>query len=602
MSPIRERIASLRKILRERGLTHYLVPSADEHLNEYLPPWRKRREWITGFTGSAGDALVGLEDEETFLFTDGRYHLQAERELKGTGIRLEKVGAPGALTLSQRLERLARERGAGLVVGYDPAVLALAVQERLERKLARHGARFEAVAGNLVDILWNDRPEPPVTPLLECPHEWTGGEPAERIALVRERLAESGAEAITVCKLDQIAWLLGLRSFDDVPFNPVFESFLWLDAQTAALFLRSPEKRLPEGFADRVPGLEALPYEEFVRFLERREGLAVCLDPDRTTAAVARALAGCTAVRALSPIEQAKACKNPAERERMRHANRMASLAKVRALLWLEREIAAGRTVTERGFADRIEREYASLPGFRALSFATIAATGEHGAVIHYSGADETPLRPGELFLIDSGIHLDGGTTDDTRTVAIGEPTYEQRRVFTLVLLGHVRAASLRFPEGTCGEQIDALARSPLWRAGLDYDHGTGHGVGAFLNVHEGPFALAQPGRRAGTSHPLAPGMITSIEPGYYEPSLGGVRLENLYLVEEAGEDALGRNTYRFKPLTFVPFDRRLIERSMLDDEARAWIDAYHERVAREIGCWLDPPERERLLAWTAPL
>jgi Xaa-Pro aminopeptidase len=285
----------------------------------------------------------------------------------------------------------------------------------------------------------------------------------------------------------------------------------------------------------------------------------------------------------LSPVEEAKSIKNETERACMARASLRASVAKTRALLWLEREVEAGRRVTEASFRDAIERLYSEIEGYRQLSFPTISATGEHAAVIHYGAADETELRPGELFLVDSGIQMDGGTTDDTRTVAIGDPTPEQRAVYTRVLRSHIAGATQIFPEGTPGAALDAVTRVPLWAARLHYEHGTGHGVGAFLNVHEGPFALAEAKGRPAATRPLRPGMITSVEPGYYRPGFGGVRLESLYEVVEADTDADGRRWLQLSPLTWVPFDPKLIDLDALDHRERSWLREYHENCIRRL-------------------
>lgn len=604
MDTVPQRLDAVRALMRAHGLSHYLVPSTDEHLNEYVPPWHQRRSWLSGFTGSAGDLLVGLAPEETWLFTDGRYHLQAERELTGSGIALERVGAAGARTLKECLGELAGAHGAACTVGYDPMVVAAATAEDLGRVLREGGASLRAVRPNLVDEGWSDRPVPPRTPLLPCPPGWTDRSVDDKVARLRRDLARRNADAVVLVKLDQIAWLTNLRSTDDIPYNPVFEAFLFADSDGAHLFLHGADERVPAAYPNEA-GLRWHDYDDFVPFLRSLEKGRVWIDAAATTQGVAEALAGNPAlgvVHGPSPVDAAKAVKDAAELRCLERANLMASAAKTRAFLWLRRELAADRRVTEREFRDRLEALYAGLDGYCQLSFETIAATGEHGAIIHYAGADETELRPGDLFLVDSGVQLDGGTTDDTRTVAVGPPPPEQRRLYTRVLQAHAACAAQVFPEGTPGAALDAVARAPLWADRLHYEHGTGHGVGAFLNVHEGPFSLSEARGRAAPTRGLEAGMVTSIEPGYYRAGFGGIRLEGLYRVAEVDSEVDGRRWLGFEPLTWIPFDPVLIDRDLLSDAERTWLAAYHAECLARLTPHLRPEEREelgRLLAGT---
>jgi len=605
MSSIPERLEQLRAEMRKLGLTHYLVPSADENINEYLPPWRLRRQWASGFTGSAGDLLVGLADEDTWLFTDGRYHLQAEIELKGTGISLQKVGSEGGVSLLKMLSSLPpgppghADGASKRVLGFDPLVVPLTMSEALEKALERSGAECRPIAQNLVDLYWHDRPKPPETPLMSCPLEWTGQSTEDKLVELRAALQEDGADALVAVRLDQIAWLTNLRSLDDIPFNPVFESFLYVGPAEVHLFLNGPDRRLPAGFGEGLAGFRAHPLEEFLPFLQGLGEIQVALDPERVTRGVADALSrneAVSVVRRESRIESRKAQKNETELKCMEHANLLASVAKTRAWFWLKEELADGREVTERSFLERIERLYRETDGYQGLSFGTISAVGEHGAIIHYSGADATRLEPDALLLIDSGIQLAGGTTDATRTFALGPATSEQRRIYTLVLKGHIRAARQVFPRGTAGIAIDTLTRSPLWAERLNYSHGTGHGVGAFLNVHEGPFGIADLTRKTAVTKPLEPGMVTSIEPGYYSPEFGGVRLENLYVVrEQQSARAEPQGWLEFFPLTWIPFDRRLIDEALLDGPERAWLHWYHDECRRRLEPFLSAEENRKL-------
>ena len=588
------RITALRAAMLEHGVDDYLVTSSDEHLNEYLPLWRTRREFMSGFTGSAGDLLVGNED--AWLYTDGRYHLQAESELQGSGISLMKVGEEDARTLLQDVAHRAKERP-GLVLGVDPMVIPVSIAEALRSTLARAGGQLKEVEGNLVDPLWTDRPTPARSQLIALDTAWAGRSPAAKLDEVRADLKAAGAASIAVVKLDQIAWLLNLRSKDDVPYNPVFEAFLFLDGEAVHVFLRGAGDRLP-GDAEPVPGLVVHEYEDYQGFLAGAGG-RVLIDAARTTAGVVSALktAGCDIVRGLPPLERQKAIKNEAEQAAQLRANLAASVAKTRALLWLRREIASGNQVTEESFKDHLEALYGEQKDYQGLSFNTIAATGPHGAIIHYGACDSTPLEPGHLFLIDSGAHIGGGTTDDTRTVAVGAADSASRRAYTLVLKGHIGAARQLVPDGSNGSALDALARAPLWNEGLNYDHGTGHGVGAWLCVHEGPFSIAERGSRTFSGEPLRDGVVSSIEPGYYKEGWGGVRIENLYLYRSVQPNGSSRKFLRLEPITWIPFDPDLIDDTLLNDDERTWITEYHEGCVERLAPLLPETERYELQA-----
>lgn len=593
MSQIPDRLQGLRAAMQQHGLSHYLIPSSDEHINEYLPPWGERRPFISGFTGSAGDALVGLED--AWLFTDGRYHLQASLELQGSTFQLSKVGAPGHPSLPEYLQQLARRSDSPLRVGYDPMVLPVGAAESMQQLLEAEGASFVAVVPNLVDALWNERPTPPITQLVPVNLDWVGLSVARKLENLRKALAAQQANAHVVVKLDQLAWLLNLRSKEDIPFNPVFEGYGYVDQDSVHLFLHGGEQRLPASIRADIPGLVCHTHGEFLNFLNGLEAnTAVSLDPSCTTMGVKKALIDNPQVKVIqqsSPIETAKACKTESERLSMKRANLRASAVKTRALQWVKSELQAGQPVTERRFQEHIESLYTEMEDYWGLSFNTISAAGEHGAIMHYGSADDTPLKTGDLFLIDSGTQVGGGTTDDTRTIPIGAPTAEQRRLYTLVLKCHIAAAGMVFPAGTPGTAIDAICRSPIWAAGLNFDHGTGHGVGCFLNVHEGPFALSERERKPYAVAPLHEGMVTSIEPGYYKPGWGGIRLENLYLMVEDRIDENGQQWLRFEPLTFIPFEGGLIDHDALNASEKAWLENYNRRVKEELAKELSAEE-----------
>jgi len=593
MSPIPERLADLRALMQESDVDLYLVPSADEHQNEYVPVHRARREFLSGFSGSAGDLLVGLD--EAWLFADGRYHLQAGEQIADTGITLVKLGAPGAQTLTKLLTDLARSRP-GLRLGIDPMVIPTSSGTSLAKVLENDGGELVDIPGNLPDQIWEATFSPSTSTLRALPVTWTGRTAGEKVKELREDLLEAGATSTVVVKLDQIAWLFNLRSSDDIPYNPVFESFLIVDQTRVNLFLVGGEARLPDNWEERPQDLVVREYSAFPAALQGMTG-SVLIDRGSTSRGVDSVLreVGCKVVSAPAPLEKRKSRKNPAEQTAQKRANLRASVVKTQALLWLRREVAAGRTVTEISFKDQIESLYAKQDGYSGLSFTTISATGANGAIVHYGDCSEAPLRSGDLFLVDSGAHIAGGTTDDTRTVSVGpceDP--EKRRIYTLVLKGVIACARQMIPEGTAGSALDAHARSALWNDGLNYDHGTGHGVGAFLNVHEGPFAICERDRRPSSRVGLEPDIVTSIEPGYYRAGWGGIRLENLFIMESAHEDA-GKKWMRLASLTWVPFDRELIDNDLLDAHERAWLDDYHAHCIEVLSPLLSETDRDEL-------
>lgn len=594
MSEIRVRLDQLRASMKSVGVSHYLVPSADEHLNEYLPARNLRREWCSGFSGSAGDLLIGLDPAETKLFVDGRYHIQAEQQLAGTGILLEKLGTKSAMPLDRTLANLSKQHDSRFRLGVDPLMLSAAHHRMLERSIKEGRGQLVLVESNLVDACWKDRPALERSPLECLPETLTGESVASKVARVREALAKAGATATLTVKLDQIAWLSNSRSFRDVPHNPVFLAWLYLDMDRVHLFVNSPGERIRDEVRATLSGWEFHEYSEFLPFLRSRSKTRTLIDLDRTTFGIA-SLDNFERIEGLSPIEHLKARKNASELSAMRDANRSASAAKTKALLWLREVTDRGERVTERRFQERIEQLYSALPAYRQLSFHTISAAGEHAAMPHYGSADDTPLNAGEYFIIDSGIQCGGGTTDDTRTLGVGHPTAEKRRLFTLVLKAHIQGASTSFPEGTTGAAIDAIVRQPLWAHGLNYDHGTGHGVGSLLNVHEGPFTIGDHARRPASGLPLEPGFITSIEPGFYAKEIGGIRHENLYVVTEHRAAADGRRWFAFETLTYIPFDVRWIDFSLLDARERDWLDRYHSACRKQLEPLLTADERTAL-------
>jgi Xaa-Pro aminopeptidase len=587
------RLQALRRLMAQRKVDVYLVPSADEHQNEYLPAYKRRREAVSGFTGSAGDVAVGAEDAH--LWVDSRYHLQADQEVDPRQFQVHKLGAPGVQDWFGWLAALEDTR-APVRVGFDPYLISLRVAERLQGALRNPQSALAPLEGNLIDGVWTDRPAAPASPIYALPESLTGETVTGKLTRVRALLEQAGAAALVLTKLDEVAWLTNLRGAD-IPYNPVFEAYLLVQRDAAQCFTDNPVPAVVrEGLAGHV---RFRPYGELAAGLAQAaqalNGARLWLDREATSHGV-RLLAGAAPVLldAPNPVARLKAVKNPVEIDRAQQGHLSSGAAKVRSFSRVHSLLSEGQRVSEADYAQLLQQEYEREEGFSDLSFNTIAAFGENGAVVHYGTPDpRQALVPGGLLLVDSGIQALGATTDDTRTIAIGPPSDLQRERYTAVLRAHIRLAMQIFPEGTTGQMLDALARSPLWNQGLDYGHGTGHGVGAFLNVHEGPQSISLRGLVA-----LEPGMIVSNEPGYYRPGWGGIRLENLYVVEEAlglAPHPGGKRWLRFSPLTLIPFDRALIDPASLAAEERAWLKDYHRRVWEALAPRLPEPHRHWL-------
>ena len=588
-----QRLTNLCRRMEEAGVDGYIVLSSDAHLNEYVPEYTRRRTAITGFRGSAGDVLVF--PDKTHLFVDPRYHLQADDEVDQDRIRVHKLGMAGEKTLGQWLTETEKERGS-IRVGFDPFVVSTQAYAAYKAALNSPDSELVPLEDNLVDAVWEDQPPPPANPIYALGDELTGCSVADKLASIRKEMEEAGATLLVLTKLDEIAWVTNLRG-TDIAYNPVFEGYMIIDMERATCFTRtSPPPEVLDGLDGSI-GFE--PYEAYAEKMKRIGAEAsgrIWLDPRGVTMGTRLMLHEDQQVHERpNPIVALKAIKNDTEIAASRNSHRHAAAAKIRSFRRLQDSIRSGETVSEEAYSDLLYEEYSSEEGFYDLSFTTIAAAGSNGAIIHYADASpDVPLRDGELFLVDSGVQLLGGTTDDTRTVIVGTPSERQKAVYTLVLKGHINLAMQKFPEGTGGVALDALARSHLWNAGLDYGHGTGHGVGAFLNVHEGPQSITA---RSG-DETFKVGMIVSNEPGYYEAGWGGVRLENLYVV--APDDEMpghpdGRKWMRFDPLTLIPFDKRLIDWDRLTDGERAWLEGYHQEVWETIGPMLEDDDREWL-------
>jgi Xaa-Pro aminopeptidase len=481
------RLQQLRQLLREQDLDGFWVPSADEHLNEYLPEHRKRRQWITGFTGSVGDALITRD--RAWLWVDPRYHEQAEREVDPNLLTVIKGGLPNQPSLMEIVEEL----GSGFRLGVDPFTVAVATYRQLQAHAQAGGVLLIPVMENLVDKLaQGSAPVAPFDrPIDSVPTHLSGATPAEKLAQVRQEMRRKRVGLLPLTKLDQVAWLFNLRG-SDIPYNPVFWAYALVSLDRAALFTDLERLSPPSRQFLAEAGVELWPYETYNEQLPQwaKSYAPVGLDPKQTTQGTQELLQDASCRELEHPVEALKAVKNPTELEQMRRANRKASRAKIRTLAWIDRQIQQGIPISEADVAAIMEAHYREEGEWVGLSFNTIAGAGANSSIIHYSTPDpQKLLQPGELFLLDSGSHYLGGTTDDTRTVWIGPQPADPlcKRRYTEVLKAHIQCARQIFPPDTYGVSLDGIARSTLWQAGLDYGHGTGHGVGAFLNVHEGP-------------------------------------------------------------------------------------------------------------------
>ena len=592
-----DRLASLRRQLAADGLDGFLVPLTDEHLSEYIGAYAARLAWLTGFGGSAGSAVV-LADEAA-IFTDGRYTLQVRDQVDPANWSYQ--GIPETSVAAW----LGEHAPAGSRIGYDPWLHTRAWVAQAKAALWARNAELVPVARNPVDAVWTDHPAPSAARLEPHALELAGKSSAEKRQEMADSLHAGGADAAVLTALDSIAWTFNIRG-RDVDHTPVGLAFALVHADGTADLFVDPEKVGDDVARHLGNGVRLHAKAAFTNHLGTLAGRAVVVDPERTAAVVFEALeaAGATVVTGRDPAVLPKAIKNDAEIAGQRAAQVRDGAALARFLRWLSAEAPQG-TLDELSAAAKL-RDYREATGvLEDLSFDTISGAGPNGAIMHYRVTPETnrPIESGTLYLVDSGAQYRDGTTDVTRTVAVGEPTAEMRDRFTRVLKGHIAIARAVFPDGTRGGQIDAFARAALWEAGIDYAHGTGHGVGSFLSVHEGPQRIAKSaGGQAGTEEPLRAGMILSNEPGYYKPGAYGIRIENLVLVEPRDIAGAEGPMLGFETLTFAPLDRALIDVGLLTPAERAWIDGYHRDVVARIGPELDADDREWLDAACAPL
>jgi Xaa-Pro aminopeptidase len=589
------RIAALREELGRRDIDGFVVPRADEHQGEYVPPSAERLAWLTGFDGSAGLAIV-LKDRAA-LFIDGRYTLQVRDQVDGELFEFCHIAdEPPATWLAGALRTGAR-------LGYDPWLHTEDATTRLAEACEKAGATLVPTDGNPLDAVWADQPAPPTAPARPHDLEFAGKASSEKRAEIADTLKKSRVDAAILTLPESIAWLLNIRG-GDVPRTPLVLAFAVVRADgTVAMFIDADkvDATLRQHLGDEVTIAAPDALGEAIDELGAAEA-KVLADPATAADWVFKRLAdaGATIVRGADPCLLPKALKNPAELDGARRAHVRDGAALTRFLAWIAREADKGG-ISEMAAADKLEALRRESNLLRDLSFDTISGSGPNGAIVHYrvSEATNRTLGTGELYLVDSGAQYPDGTTDVTRTVAIGEPTAEMRDRFTRVLKGHIALATVTFPKGTSGSQLDALARRPLWEVGLDFDHGTGHGVGSYLSVHEGPQRISKLPNTVG----LTPGMICSNEPGYYKTGAFGIRIENLVAVRaEQAVDGGEREMFGFETLTLAPIDRALVDIALLDAQEIAWLDAYHARVRETLTPLVDAETAAWLAEATAPL
>ena len=586
---IKERIHALRMAFRPNNIKAFIIPSTDPHLSEYVAPYWMSREWISGFTGSAGTAVILMD--KAGLWTDSRYFLQAEKELEGSGITLYKEMLPETPSITKFL---CQNLKPGESVSIDGKMFSVQQVEQMKEDLAPYQLQVNLFGDPLKNI-WKDRPSMPDAPAFIYDVKYAGKSCGEKVAAIRTELKKKGIFALFLSSLDEIAWTLNLRG-SDVHCNPVIVSYL-LVTQDEVVYFISPEKitqEVNEYLQEQQVSLRK--YDEAESFLNSFTGENILIDPKKTNYAIYSAInPACKVVRGESPVTLLKAIRNEQEIAGIHHAMQRDGVALVRFLKWLEQSVPSGKE-TELS-VDRKLREFrAAQPLYMGESFDTIAGYKEHGAIVHYSATEESDvtLQPKGFLLLDSGAQYLDGTTDITRTIALGELTEEEKTDYTLILKGHIALAMAKFPAGTRGAQLDVLARMPIWSHGMNFLHGTGHGVGHFLSVHEGPQSI----RMNENPIVLQPGMVTSNEPGVYKAGSHGIRTENLTLVCKDKEGMFGEY-FKFETITLCPICKKGIIKEMLTAEEVKWFNDYHRTVYEKLSPSLIEEEKKWLLEAT---
>jgi Xaa-Pro aminopeptidase len=578
MNPVNQRLEDLREVMRREHLAAFIFPSTDPHQGEYVPDHWKGREFISGFNGSAGTAVVTMTSAA--LWTDSRYFLAAEEQLRGTEYQLMKLKIAGTPSIA---EWIGRECGAGAEVGIDGWCSSANAVRELIADLRKEGGITLRTNLDPLRTIWRDRPPIPEHPVELFPLEYAGESTRDKLARIRKALRQRHADGMLMSSLDDIAWTLNLRG-TDVHCNPVFVSYLLVSSKDAILYIN--KVKLPQQVAGylEAEGVAIAPYEDVAKGLKDYFEYNILLDPDEVNYVLFKTVSR-EIVEEESPVKRMKTVKNEREIAGFRSAMLKDGIAMVKFLYWLSKQLPApvGEgsgvgtvSLTELSISDKLASLRAEQPLYRDISFDTIAGYGEHAAIVHYEPTPETdiPLQPRGLLLLDSGAQYLDGTTDITRTIALGPLTEEERRIYTLVLKGHIQIELCKFPSGSSGTQIDILARKDMWREGLNYLHGTGHGVGTYLNVHEGPHQFRMEWKPA----PLVAGMTITDEPGIYLPGRCGARTENTLLIVPYKETEFGE-FLQFESLTLCPIDKAPIIREMMLQEEIDWLNQYHQRV-----------------------
>lgn len=584
-STINNRIAALRAHIAQEQIQAFIIPSTDPHLSEYVAPHWQSREWISGFTGSAGTVVVTAKDAG--LWTDSRYFLQAARQLEGTCITLYKEMLPETPNIPEFLSAHLQE---GDCVGIDGKMFSAEEVEHLQKELKKSGIRIKSIA-DPIQLLWTDRPAMPLAPAFVYDTKYAGMSFTEKLPAVRQAMEAAGADSLLLSALDEIAWLLNIRG-NDVHCNPVVVSYLLIEKDKVNYFVQ-PQKVTPELTEYfNVNGISVHPYEEIGDYLNSFNAHSILMNPAKTNYAIYSAIRpGCLIINGASPVALLKAIRNKQEIAGIHAAMQRDGVALVKFLKWLDEAVPAGKE-TEISVDKKLHTFRTAQPLYMGESFDTIAGYKEHGAIVHYEATPETDvtLKSEGFLLLDSGAQYLDGTTDITRTIALGPLTEEEKTDYTLILKGHIALAMAVFPEGTRGAQLDVLARMPIWKERMNYLHGTGHGVGHFLNVHEGPQSIRM------NENPVAlqPGMVTSNEPGVYKAGSHGIRTENLVLTVPAGEGMFGKYL-KFETLTLCPICRKGIIKELLTAEEIGWLNDYHRTVYEKLSPDLNNDEREWL-------
>ena len=594
MKTINERLAALREVMRREHLGAFIFPSTDPHSGEYVPDYWKGREWITGFDGSAGTAVVTMNSAA--MWTDSRYFIAAAEQLAGTEFELMKLRMPGTPTIAEWLAGELRESST-TEVALDGMVNTYNEVNSLKTELRKVGGFTLRTNFDPLKEIWKDRPEIPVDAVKIQPLELAGEETINKLVRIRRALRALHADGTLLSTLDDIAWTLNLRG-TDVRCNPVFVAYLLISDTQTTLYINKVKLTREVSAYLSAQGVTVDDYENVSKGLKNYAEYNILLDPDTTNYTLARQVSCPEVLFETSPVPALKAVKNEAEIRGFHSAMLKDGIAMVKFLKWLRPAVEAGGQ-TEMSLNERLTALRAEQPLFRGVSFDSIVGYEAHGAIVHYEAtpATDAPIKPCGLVLIDSGAQYEDGTTDITRTIALGEITPEQRHVYTLVLKGHIQLSMCKFPEGTTGTQLDIMARQAMWREGYNYFHGTGHGVGAYLNVHEGPQQIRMEWRSA----PFREGMTITDEPGLYLEGQFGVRIENTLLTIPYRSTEFGV-FLQFIPLTLCPIDTAPIDVTLLTDEELSWLNAYHDTVCATLAPHLDAAEKVWLEAATKPI